>query len=97
MRLLIRLKRGDRSAEAELVSLVHADLIRLSDRLLEREGFHSTMQPEALVQETYLRIFSVNCPGWQSPAHFFAVAAQVMWRILIDHARARQRAQSGAP
>ena len=93
MGLLSRLKRGDRSAEAELVPLVLAELRRLADGLIEREGPHSPMQAEALLQEAWLRIVTGDCPDWQSPAHFFAVAKLMMRRILVDHARAKWRAR----
>ena len=83
---------GDGDAPARLMPLVYTELRRLADSYLRRERPDHTLQPTALVHEAYLRLVDTTHVTWQNRAHFFAVAAQVMRHILVDHAR-RHRAQ----
>jgi RNA polymerase sigma factor (TIGR02999 family) len=94
-RLLTKLKGGNRQAESELVPLIYAELRRLARGYMRRERPDHTLQPTALVHEAYLRLMEESAVDWQSRAHFFAVAAQLMRRILVDHARAHQAAKRG--
>ena len=91
--------RGDASALDRLAPLVHAELRRIARRQMSRERPGHTLQATALVNEAYLRLAGEGGaqPGWQSRAHFYAVAAQVMRHVLIDHARARARDKRGGP
>ena len=84
--------RGDRLALERLLPLVYAELRRIASRQLRHERAGHTLQPTALVHEAYLRLVDQRSVDWRSRAHFFGVAAQVMRRILVDHAR-RQSAQ----
>jgi RNA polymerase sigma factor (TIGR02999 family) len=83
--------RGNRSALNQLLPLVYAELRRIAVRHLRGERANHTLQPTALVHEVYLRIVDQRQVDWRNRAHFFGVAAMVMRRILVDHAR-RQRA-----
>lgn len=87
--LLTRFRAGDREAESELVPLVYRELRRQAAYYLNRhrERRDHTLQPSALVHETFLRIAGQSQPQWQSRAHFFGVAARLMRQILVDHAR----------
>jgi RNA polymerase sigma factor (TIGR02999 family) len=84
--------RGDRRALDRLLPLVYAELRRVATRQLRRERNGHTLQPTALVHEAYLRLVEQRNVEWQNRAHFYGVAAQVMRRILVDHAR-RQTAR----
>jgi len=94
-RLLTKLKGGNRQAESELVPLIYGELRRLARGYMRRERPDHTLQATALVHEAYLRLMEEQAVDWQGRAHFFAVAAQLMRRILVDHARARQAAKRG--
>src|SRR5881397_1707985 len=85
--LLADWSRGDRAALDQLLPLVYAELRRIAARQLRMERVGHTLQPTALVHEVYLRIVDQRQVNWQNRAHFFGVAAQVMRRILVDHAR----------
>ena len=85
--------RGDIQARDDLMPLVYRELRRRAARYLRRERSDHTLQPTALVHEAYLRLVGRDCIGWQNRAQFFAVAAQMMRRILIDHARGRGAAK----
>ncbi len=87
--------RGDRKALDELLPLVYGELRRIADRYLRRERADHTLQPTALVHEAYLRLVDQREVEWQNRAHFFGVAAQMMRRILVDHARAQQTTKRG--
>jgi len=87
--LLAALKSGDASAESRLIGLVYDDLHALARRYMRRERPGHTLQPTALVNETYLRLISDRAVDWKGRAHFFAIAATVMRRILVDYARQR--------
>ena len=87
---------GDESAFDQLVTLVYPELRRLARNYMRREDEAHTLQTSALINEAYLRLVNYQDKGWNNRAHFFAVAAQVMRRILIDHARKHRRAKRGA-
>jgi RNA polymerase sigma-70 factor, ECF subfamily len=88
-RLLARWKDGDEAALQQLVPIVHAELRRLAQRQMAREDPGHTLQPTALVNEAYLRLVNLTQMQWQDRAHFFAMAARLMRRILVDFARSR--------
>jgi RNA polymerase sigma factor (TIGR02999 family) len=91
--------KGDEAAFHELVPLVHQELRRLARGYMGRERPGHTLQATALVNEAYLRLIDVKRIPWQNRAHFLAMAARVMRRILVDWARARgnQKRGGGAP
>jgi RNA polymerase sigma factor (TIGR02999 family) len=90
---------GDQAAFNQLLPLVHAELRRLARRYMFGEHVGHTLQTTALVNEAYLRLLKSQQVNWQNRAHFFAVAAQLMRRILVDSARARggQKRGGGVP
>jgi RNA polymerase sigma factor (TIGR02999 family) len=94
-RLLADWRRGDRTVLAKLMPLVYEHLHRLAHRAMRREGPGHTLQTTALVHEACLRLMGPHPVDWQSRAHFYAVAAQVMRRLLVDHARGGQTAKRG--
>jgi len=87
--LLAAWSRGNEAALRELMPLVHAELRRIAGSFFRRERPGHTLQPTALVHEAYLRLLGQHRVNWRSRAHFFAVAARLMRRILVDHARKR--------
>src|ERR1700754_1957808 len=86
---------GDKSALDKLLPLVHAELRRIARRQMSHERDGHTLQATALVNEAYLRLAGQEGYEWQNRAHFFAVCAQVMRHVLIDHARAHARDKRG--
>ncbi len=90
-RLLKAWGAGDGTALDRLIPKVYAELRRLARRYMRKEREGITLQTTALVNEVYLRLVDVKNVGWQGRAHFFAVAAQMMRRILVDAARVRAR------
>ena len=94
-RLLAEWAGGDRAALDRLAPLVYPELRRIAARQMQREQPGHTLQPTALVNEAFVRLAGGNGATWQDRAHFFAVCAQVMRRVLIDHARARGRDKRG--
>jgi RNA polymerase sigma factor (TIGR02999 family) len=94
-RLLVAWSNGDQAALDELLPLVYQELHRLAARQLGRERGDHTLQTTALVHEAYLRLIDQKEIQWQNRAHFFAIAATQMRRILVDHARARQYQKRG--
>lgn len=86
---LVDWRKGDEDAANKLFAATHAELIRLAAWQLQSERPSHTLQPAALVNELYLKLFAGEPVNWQNRAHFFAVAAQQLRRLLIDHARAR--------
>ena len=94
-RLLIDWGNGNQAALDELIPLVNDELRRLAGRYMRRENPGHTLQTSALVNEAYLRLVDQRSVHWQNRAHFFGVAAQLMRRILVDHARSRSRAKRG--
>jgi RNA polymerase sigma factor (TIGR02999 family) len=93
--LLVAWQAGDESALNALLPIVYGELRRQARRALRREADGHTLQPTALVHEAYLRLIDQRRAHWESRTQFFAVAAQLMRRILVDHARARRRAKRG--
>lgn len=87
--------RGNPSALQQLLPLVYAELRRIAARQLRNERVGHTLQPTALVHEAYLRLVDQRQVDWQNRAHFFGVAAQVMRRILVDHARRHTAGKRG--
>ena len=87
--------RGERGALDQLLPLVYAELRRVAARQLRSERNDHTLQPTALVHEAYIRLVGQRQVDWQNRAHFFGVAAQVMRRILVDHARRRGASKRG--
>jgi RNA polymerase sigma factor (TIGR02999 family) len=87
---------GDGHALERLIPLVYSELRRLAASYLRRERADHTLQPTALVHEAYLRLVDQKRVDWQSRAHFFGIAAQMMRRVLVDHARRRQAAKRGS-
>lgn len=85
--VLVEMRRGDSKAADKLLPLVYDQLRNLAQRYLSSERIGHTLQPTALVHEAYLRM--VGESDWENRAHFFAVAARAMRRILVDHARLR--------
>jgi len=79
----------------QLLDVVYAELRRQAARYLRRERKNHTLQPTALVNEAFMKLIDQRNVQWQNRAHFFGVAAQAMRRIVIDHARARQRVKRG--
>lgn len=88
-RLLRAWSDGDESALAELVPLVNAELRRVARAYMRRERKDHTLQPTALVNEAFLRFTDARHVCWQDRAHFIGIAARLMRRVLVDHARAR--------
>lgn len=88
--LLNRIRSGDEYAPDELLPVVYDDLRRLARTYFTRERPEHTLQATALVHEAYIRLVNWEQVSWQNRAHFFAVAAEVMRKVLIDHARARK-------
>jgi RNA polymerase sigma factor (TIGR02999 family) len=97
--LLLAWSRGEPDALNALIPFVHEELTRLAARYMKRERLGHTLQPTALVNEAYLRLIELQRVQWQDRAHFFAVAARLMRRILVDAARSRgyQKRGGGAP
>lgn len=94
-RLLIAMQAGEPGAEARLLPLVYDELRRLAASYMRREKPNHTLQATALVHEAYLKLADQKAT-WQNRAQFFAVAAQAMRRILVDHARAVQADKRGS-
>lgn len=94
--LLQRWGQGDSTALEKLLPLVYNELRRIADRQLRRERPNHTLQPTALVHEVYLKLVDQNRIEWQNRAQFYAVAAQLIRRILVDHVRYRRTAKRGA-
>jgi RNA polymerase sigma factor (TIGR02999 family) len=90
-------KLGRSDALDRLFPLVYAELRRIAGQQMRRERAGHTLQPTALVHEAFLRLADQNPAGWQNRAQFFAVAAQVMRRLLVDHARRRRALKRGVP
>jgi RNA polymerase sigma factor (TIGR02999 family) len=94
--LLARWKSGDVSARDALVPLVYDELRRIARRCLSGQSSSNTLQPTALVHEAYLRLARRDSIDWQGRAHFFALSAQMMRQILVDHARMQAAAKRGS-
>jgi RNA polymerase sigma factor (TIGR02999 family) len=88
-------RRGDRAALDKLVPLVYEELHRLAHRYMARERGDHSLQTTALVNEAYLRLIHAKQVDWQDRAHFFAVSANLMRRILVEFARSRRSGKRG--
>src|SRR6266516_1798089 len=95
--LLVEWSAGDQQALEKLLPLIYNELRRLAHNFLYRERPGHTLQTTALVHEAYLKLIDQNDARWQNRAHFFAIAAQAMRRILIDSARKHAAAKRGGP
>lgn len=93
--LLLEWRQGDRAALDKLTPLVYGELRRIAHRYMQHEREGHTLQTTALVNEAYVRLVGQQRIEWQNRAHFFGVMAQVMRRVLIDHARRRRFAKRG--
>jgi RNA polymerase sigma factor (TIGR02999 family) len=93
--LLLAWGDGDHAALEQLIPLVHAELRRIAARYMAQERHGHTLQPTALVNELYLKLVEVERVRWQNRAHFMAVAARLMRRILVDFARSRRYQKRG--
>ena len=92
---LIAWSKGDDAALEQLIPAVYQELRRMADHYLRGEDSGHSLQPTTLVHEAYLRLIDQTKVEWQNRAHFFGVAAQMMRRILIDHAKAKHRVKRG--
>jgi RNA polymerase sigma factor (TIGR02999 family) len=95
-KLLQGWRAGERTASDALLPLVYDELRRLAHHHLRNERPHHTLQSTALVNEAYLRLVGQNLPKWESRAHFFAIAAQLMRQILVDYARSHRASKRGS-
>lgn len=93
--LLSALTRGEEAAASKLMPVVYNELRRLAGIYMRREREDHTLQATALVHEAYLKLIDQRSVNWQSRAHFFGISAQLMRRILIDHARGHKRDKRG--
>lgn len=93
--LLSALTKGDPNAASKLMPLIYDELRRLAGSYMRREREDHTLQATALVHEAYLKLVEQRSVNWQNRAHFFGVAAQLMRRILVDHARGHLRQKRG--
>jgi RNA polymerase sigma-70 factor, ECF subfamily len=93
--LLLELTRGNQEAASKLMPLVYNELRRLARGYMRRERPDHTLQATALVHEAYLKLVKQRSVDWQGRSHFFGIAAQLMRRILIDHARGHLREKRG--
>jgi RNA polymerase sigma factor (TIGR02999 family) len=93
--LLIAWNNGDPEALDQLMPLVETELRRLAGHFMRNEQPGNTLQPTALVNEAYLKLIDQRNARWQNRAHFFAISARIMRRILIDHARTQGRQKRG--
>jgi RNA polymerase sigma factor (TIGR02999 family) len=91
----VRWNGGDKAALDQLMPLVQSELRRLAGNYLRRERSGHTLQPTALVNEAYLRLVDQKQANWQNRAQFYGIAAQLMRRILVDHARQHNAAKRG--
>lgn len=94
-RLLLAYQEGDREAFQQLTSLVYDELRRIARRQIARGGAGATLNATVLVHEAYLRLIDERRIEWQGRAHFFAIAARCMRRVIIDHARERRALKRG--
>jgi RNA polymerase sigma-70 factor (ECF subfamily) len=92
---LLAWNQGDAEALERLIPVVYRELRRMAQHHLRSENSGHTLQPTALVHEAYLRLIDQTQVEWQNRAHFFGIAAQMMRRILVDHAKAKHRDKRG--
>jgi|ERR1035438_2792828 RNA polymerase sigma factor (TIGR02999 family) len=94
-RLLVEAQGGNKDAQSNLASLVYDELHRLAARCMRGERPDHTLQTTILVHEAFIKLVDEGDRSWQNRSHFFAVSAQVMRRLLIDHARSRRAEKRG--
>jgi len=94
--LLVAWSNGEEAARGRLIDAVYSELRRLARAHLRRERLDHSLSPTALVHEAYLKLVDQRKVHWENRVHFFAIAAHIMRRILVDHARAHQAAKRGA-
>jgi len=94
--LLAKWRKGSVEAEAQLMERVQGELRRLAAGYLRRERAGQTLQPTAVVNEAYMRLLPQRGVSWENRAHFFGIAARMMRRVLVDHARRRHAAKRDA-
>jgi RNA polymerase sigma-70 factor (ECF subfamily) len=94
-RLLKDWGKGDEQALNRLIPLVYKELHRMAHRRMAGEKASNILQTTALVHEVYIRLIGAKEIPWKDRAHFFALSAQIMRRVLVDHARGRRRAKRG--
>lgn len=92
---LLEASAKERKLSSDLLNLVYGELRRLAGRLMVSERRNHTLEPTALVHEAFLRLVDQSRVDWQGRTHFFAVAAQAMRRVLIDHARGKHSLKRG--
>lgn len=92
---LIAWSNGDQSALVEIAPVVYRELRQMADRFLRHEAAGHTLQPTALVHEAWLRLADQTRVNWQNRSQFFGIAAQMMRRILVDHAKTKHREKRG--
>jgi RNA polymerase sigma factor (TIGR02999 family) len=93
--LLMKWGEGDKDVLDRLLPIVYAELHRMAARYLRGERVDHTLQPTALINEAYLRLIDSNSVTWENRTHFFGIAARVMRRILVDHARQHRSDKRG--
>ena len=93
--LLVKWSNGDKAALDKLVPLVERELHRLAHRYMRKENRNHTLQTSAVVNEAYIRLVGQRNTRWQNRAHFFAIAATIMERILVNYARERRAQKRG--
>src|SRR6188508_3127163 len=94
-RILHEWKDGNREALDRLIPIVYEELRTIASRQLAREWRHDRLQTTTVVNEAYVKLFAQRQVDWQNRGHFFAIAAQLMRRILVDHARHELRGKRG--
>jgi RNA polymerase sigma factor (TIGR02999 family) len=94
-RLLAQVRGGDDAAVAQVLSIVYKELRRIAAAMMKRERMDHTLQPTAVVHEAYLRMVDSKGLHFENRAHFFAIAARAMRRVLVDHARRRLAGKRG--
>src|SRR5436305_15284110 len=93
--LLTRWRKGSPEAEEQLMAIVQGELRKLAASYLRRERGGHTLQPTAVVNEAYMRLVPQRGVQWENRAHFYGIAARMMRRVLVDHARKRRAAKRG--
>lgn len=93
--LLHRTRDGDHEALQALIPLVYGELHRLAADQMKRDRFSVTLQPTALINEAFLRLFGSSVPTFNDRAHFLGIVSRVMRQVLVDHARKRQARKRG--
>src|SRR6185312_7311937 len=94
-RLLLQIREGKKEAKAQLLMLMYDEIYRIAKSYMRRERRNHTLQPTALVNEAYIRLIESPHQSWESLAHFKAVCARILRRILVDYARRRKSDKRG--